>query len=88
MDPGRVDGFGCLAIADERTRERAPASKQRLATFTSAAGNGGWDDTARMETRQFGITPEQACSGIAAGLYCAGLLHPAGSADRSVIARR
>jgi hypothetical protein len=41
-----------------------------------------------METRQFGITPEQASSDIAAGLYRGGLLLTAGSADRSVIARR
>jgi len=52
----------------------ARASGQRLAIFTSAAGNGGWDDTARMGTRQFGVTMEQARSGIAAGLYRAGLL--------------
>ena len=74
MAPRRVTGLGCLTIADERTGKLARASGQRLAIFTSAAGNGGWDDTARMGTRQFGVTMEQARSGIAAGLYRAGLL--------------
>jgi len=75
MAPRRVTGLCCLTIADERTGETRPGQRAaRLAIFTSAVGNGGRDDTARTGTRQFGVTMEQARSGIAAGLYRAGLL--------------
>jgi hypothetical protein len=56
-----------------------------LAIFKSVAGNGGPDDAAGMEARRLGISPKRARSDIvavAAGLYRAGLLHPAGRSER------
>ncbi len=45
-----------------------------LATFTSAAGTAAGTTQHGWETRQFWITPKQARSDIAAGLYRGGLL--------------
>ena len=74
VDPRRVNGSGCLAVADERSRETCSGQQAAPGDLHVGRREGDWDDTARMGTRQFGITTEQARSDIAAGLYRDGLL--------------
>jgi hypothetical protein len=75
------NGFGCLAVADERTGGMHDSYNHVcLAIFRSVAEHGNLEAAEVSEARRLGITPKRASGDvrlIAAGLYRAGLLQPA-----------
>ena len=92
--PGYVvwagNGFGGLAVADERTGGRHDSYNHACLTiFTSVAEHGNLEGAEASEARRLGITPGQASGDvrlIAAGLYRAGLLRPAPLARTGMVA--
>jgi hypothetical protein len=83
--PGYVvwadNGFGCLAIADERTGGMHDSYNHAcLAILRSVAEHGNLKAAEVAEARRLGITPKRASGDvrlIATNLYRAGLLQPA-----------
>ncbi|MGH3278306.1 MAG: hypothetical protein ACRDNW_04120 [Trebonia sp.] len=83
--PGYVvwddNGFGCLAIADERTGGMHDSYNHAcLAILRSVAEHGNLEAAEISEARRLGITPKRASGEvrlIATSLYRAGLLQPA-----------
>ena len=92
--PGYVgwadNGFGCLAIGDERTGGMYDRyNHQSLAIFRSVAGQGNLDAAVASEARRLGVSPSRVRDEvrlIASRFYQAGLLQPAregGTRERS-----
>ncbi|KIH96706.1 hypothetical protein LP52_23315 [Streptomonospora alba] len=74
------DGFGFLALGDERTGEAVRFNDECLAIMTSVTATGGLDHAVRTNARRLDISPTMARGdivSIAAGLYRKGLLRPA-----------
>ena len=76
-----VNGFGLLAVADERTGGVYNAyNQQSLAIFRSVAENGTLDAAMASEARRLGVSPRRVSGEIhliAVKFYQAGLLQPA-----------
>jgi hypothetical protein len=80
--PGYVrwadNGFGCLAVADERTGGMYDSYNHAcLAVFRSVADHGNLKAAEATEARRLGITPKRASGDVrlvATHLYQAGLL--------------
>jgi hypothetical protein len=92
--PGYVgwadNGFGCLAIGDERTGGMYDSyNHQSLAIFRSVAEHGDLDAAVISEARRCGVSPSHVRGEIrliASRFYQAGLLQPAregGTGERS-----
>jgi hypothetical protein len=83
--PGYVrwadNGFGCLAVADERTGGIYDSYNHAcLAVFQAVAEHGTLEAAEASEARRLGITPKRASGDVclvATHLYQAGLLQPA-----------